>query len=82
MIRLTKQTLPSVLLLAIQYIEDKFVPDNQLDMETVFRLAKVADELKMRELENDLLTRTAMQLLNKNNVILYIGEAHTIYLSK
>ena len=36
----------------------------------------------MRELECDLLTKTAMQLVNKNNVLSYISEAYVIYQTK
>ena len=38
-IRLPKHSLASVVLLIISYIEDKFVLDGSLDMETVFGMA-------------------------------------------
>ena len=48
-IRLSKQTLPSVLILIIKYIEESFIFDgNTVDLDTLFHAVNIADELKMR----------------------------------
>ena len=59
-IRLTKTTLPSILLIIVKYIQNEFFFDSSLDMDTCFHLARVADELKMRDLEQNLLCKVIL----------------------
>ena len=73
MIRLPKTTLPSVLLLVIKFIDNKFLMDSSMDLETSFHIAMIADELKMRKLESELLSTTIMQLINKQNVLFFLN---------
>ena len=45
-------------------------------MDTMFKIALLADDLKMRKLQAEILTRTMIQMLNRNNVIHYLTPAH------
>lgn len=82
MMRLSKDTLPSVLLIMIRFIEEKFIFDNTVDLDTTFMCVKIADQLKMRNLERELLTTLVMQMINKVNVIDYVGPAHVQVVAK
>jgi len=73
--RLSKNTLPSVLLLVLKYIDNKFFFDQHMDLDTSFRVANIADELKMRDLERELLCKTIMLMINKQNVIQFLNTA-------
>lgn len=74
--RLSKDTLPSILLLVLKYIDNKFFFDQSMDLDTSFRVAKIADELKMRDLERDLLCKTIILMINKQNVIYFLNTAY------
>lgn len=47
----------------------------QPDIDTLFKVALIADDLKMRNLQAELLTNTVLQMLNKQNVIEYLSPA-------
>ena len=47
----------------------------QPDIDTLFKIALIADDLKMRTLQAELLTNTVLQMLNKQNVIEYLSPA-------
>ena len=48
-IRLSRHTLPSVLVLCIKFIDERFQFDSSsMDLQTLYQVAQVADELKMR----------------------------------
>ena len=44
----------------IKYINNKFLIDSSMDPESSFHIAIIADELKMRKLESELLCSTIM----------------------
>lgn len=58
--RLSKDTLPSVLLIVIKFIEEKFFFDSTTDIDTMFMCVKIADQLKMRTLEKELLNKSVI----------------------
>mmetsp|Transcript_30020 Transcript_30020/g.37151 ORF Transcript_30020/g.37151 Transcript_30020/m.37151 type:complete len:123 (+) Transcript_30020:367-735(+) len=80
--RLSKQTLPSIFILVLQYIDNKFFFDASMDFETSFKVVQIADELKMRKLESELLCETIMQAINKQNVIPLLNTTHDRLIQK
>ena len=79
--RLPKTTLPSDLHLVQKYIDNQLVGFFQDEttapnIETTFNIALIADDLKMRVLQVELLTQTILQMLNKCNVIKFLTPAH------
>ena len=81
-IRLHKQTLPSILIIVLQYIENKFFFDASMDFETSFKIVQIADQLRMRKLESLLLCETIMQGVHKHNVIQLLNITHDKVLAK
>lgn len=66
----------------VQYIEDKYILDATIDLQTAFEFAKISDWLKMRKLESELLCDISMQLINKHNVIHYLNTCHNNAIDK
>ena len=63
--RLPRDTLPSVLHLVQKYIDNQLEgffsdPGMQPDIDTLFKVALIADDLKMRNLQAELLTNTVL----------------------
>ena len=82
--RLPKNTLPSVLHLVQKYIDGQLVgffsdASTAPDIDTTFKVALIADDLKMRQLQGELLTHTILQMLNKANVIEFLTTAYLRY---
>lgn len=79
--RLPRTTLPSDLHLVQKYIDNQLVGFFQDEttapnIETTFNIALIADDLRMRVLQVELLTQTILQMLNKCNVIKFLTPAH------
>ena len=72
--RLSKNTYPSILMLVIQHIDQQHSFEN-LDLDTAFKVVLVADELRMRQLEHELLWTQVVQMINKTNVLDYLSIA-------
>ena len=81
MINLTRKTKPSSILMLIKYIKDVnesgSSPLSELDIFSAKKLLILADILKMRSLEKELLTVVIIQKLDRDNVIEFLNISHS-----